>query len=233
MLTKAEAIEILKSRPIFNVDFLEAKDALNRFFEEAVNDEIKEIYFYGRLYNYPENVQDLFWKDWSLHRVPSLQKAVSKVTYNGDTVIDAIKRVLNEWEEASALVKSAKGDVIKGRKPVADSDRKTKIRTIENTGTCPCCGKNVKINGGKMVDHGFTLYYGWRNGNCFGVGRKPWEVSLQGRIDYITALIVHRAKVAEGDDEDRLQKIEWITKDIAYHQKLVDGWKAQPLPGTK
>lgn len=75
---------------------------------------------------------------------------------------------------------------MKGREPPSEPSQ-TPARTIDNTGSCSCCNKNVKLDDGKAVDHGFQVA-GGRQGSCFGVGRPPIEVSPQGAIDFIAHL---------------------------------------------
>lgn len=91
------------------------------------------------------------------------------------------------WEPTALALKAAKSTAIKGRKP-AENPRKTDPRTLDHTGTCACCGRNVKIPDGKLYDHGFHITGGPRNqktgrswgvrqGSCFGVGFPPDEIS--------------------------------------------------------
>ena len=238
-LTKEQALEILTTRPLYNVDFKDAKDTLNRLFEKDHEAQVREPFMWGGRYEtLPEEVHALDWKhSWSLHLVPGLQKKVAACKAD-DPCLTAMVLFLSDWEDAAAALAAAKKDVIKGRKP-STTPRKTPMRTLENTGTCPVCGKNVKMLGGRMVDHGFTLQYGFRNGNCSGVNKDPWELSPQGKIDFIAGLTAFRAEVAarpvkddrEGRERDRL--VGWITQDIEYHQQMVSNWKSQPLPGTK
>ena len=63
-------------------------------------------------------------------------------------------------------------------------------RTRDNTGTCPCCFRNVKLDAaGRMVLHGYQRP-GWGEtiGRCFGVGYKPFELSSDGTVDLRTHL---------------------------------------------
>ena len=60
------------------------------------------------------------------------------------------------------------------------------IRTLENTGTCACCGQNVKLGyqvaPGKIGRHGFKRPRFWQVtvGRCTGTGFPPIEVSPEG-----------------------------------------------------
>lgn len=238
-MTNEQALEILNTRPLYNRDFQDAKNVLTLAFERAHQEEVRKPFVWAnRWETLPEAVRELDYLDWSLHRVPGLMKKVRACSAN-DSCITAMVLLLNDWEPVAATVAAAKKDAIKGRKP-STTPRKTKERTLENTGTCPVCGRNIKLRyDSRMVDHGYTLRYGFRNGKCAGVGKLPWEVSPQGRIDFISGLFAYRAGVASAVPEDdkarrnRDRLIEWVTADIAMHQKMVDEWKPAQLPGAK
>jgi hypothetical protein len=54
-------------------------------------------------------------------------------------------------------------------------------RTRENTGTCPACWGNYKLDGAVLVMHGYRRPgFGYITGKCFGVGYEPAEVSSRG-----------------------------------------------------
>ena len=58
-------------------------------------------------------------------------------------------------------------------------------RTRENTGTCPACWGNYKLEGGKLVMHGYRRPgYGFIQGRCFAVGYGPVETSDVGLVDF-------------------------------------------------
>lgn len=81
-------------------------------------------------------------------------------------------------------------NTLQGPTPPAPGGRRTKVRTLENTGTCPCCFVNVKLTpGGDTVLHGYTRPGGGSvSGKCFGVGYPSFEVSPEGTRDYIQSL---------------------------------------------
>lgn len=235
---KETAIEVLSTRPLFNVDFKNAKDLLNRAFEEEKETEISEPFFYGRGDDFPQEITDLYWKSWSLHHLGSLKTAAIAVKSN-DPVMTAIHLFLNRWEEAYEVLNRSRKDVIKGRKP-STTPRKSKERTLDNTGTCPVCGKNVKLDhNGSIVAHGYTVGYGYQQGNCNGVSYAPWEVSPHGRINHIQALSAYATRLEDGtisekmDDRQRNSLVRQLRQDAEWHQNLVNGWKAGTLPGTK
>lgn len=90
------------------------------------------------------------------------------------------------WVALSAEFEALKPLIKKGRQP--DPDRKTPVRTIENTGTCAICEMNVKMKDGKLVHHGYQVKWSSFVGDCFGVGYQPVEVSKVALEDYIVAL---------------------------------------------
>jgi len=56
-----------------------------------------------------------------------------------------------------------------------------KARDWTNTGTCPCCFRNVKMHEGRIVLHGYNRPgHGYIIGRCFGVGYEPYERSTKG-----------------------------------------------------
>lgn len=91
--------------------------------------------------------------------------------------------LLGEWADTAALIASLKSKVVMARKP-STSTRKTPTRTLDNTGTCPVCGQNVKLDQGRIVNHGYKVEWQMQQGSCFGTGTLPWEVSSQGAVDY-------------------------------------------------
>ena len=102
-----------------------------------------------------------------------------------------------------------------------------------NTGTCPACDRVMKLKGGLIVNHGFTVREGVRIGQCPGVGQKPWEVSPEGRIHHIKELKDHRTRLQQSDTKDQRlidQLVGIVTKKIATNQFLVDRWEPEDLP---
>ena len=54
---------------------------------------------------------------------------------------------------------------------------------LSNAGTCPCCFSVQKLDDGVMVLHGYQRPGdGYTHGRCYGVGRKPLEVSSEGVV---------------------------------------------------
>lgn len=121
--------------------------------------------------------------------------AINSMQSRGQTVTssdvrEAVVRVrdfLTTWLPLADKMVAVKDRVVKGRKPSA-MPRKTEPRTKDNTGTCACCGQNVKLAVGKIVLHGFTIRPGWRAGRCFGVGFSPIETGPDGLVALLEVL---------------------------------------------
>ena len=95
----------------------------------------------------------------------------------------AYTALLGEWMNVSAEIAALKSKVVMARKP-STSTSKTPARTLDNTGTCPVCGQNVKLDQGRIVKHGYKVEWQMQMGSCFGTGTLPWEVSSQGAVEY-------------------------------------------------
>ena len=71
--------------------------------------------------------------------------------------------------------------------------REAKERTLDGTGSCGCCSRNVKMDDAdRMVDHGFVLEGNARQGGCVGVGLLPFEMSPEGAeawLDTVNAVV--------------------------------------------
>jgi len=232
---------VMNQEVIYNVDFKDAKDILGRAFEEANEKMVSSPFFWaGKYESLPTEVADLHYLTWSAHLAPSLLKKVTKVNVD-HPCRDAMLELLNEFAPIMESVKAAKARIVKGRKPSA-TPRTTPERTIENTGTCGCCGKNVKIDStGGLVAHGYTIKYGFQSGNCFGVGYEPVEVSSKVIVNYLEVLNSYRddlvASLADLDEDMKRWGIEsnirQVEGDIKYFEKALAAWAPRPLPGTK
>lgn len=148
-------------------------------------------------------------------------KKLAKLDQTHQDVIAATE-LMNRWVVVIQAQAELKSLIKKGRQP--NPDRKTPERTLDNTGTCPICSKNVKLDGGRLVRHGYEVLHHQFHGDCFGVGYEPIEVSNQGIVDFITwntkqsektqtVLNAHLAAVADGT----LQQQMWKTKAIKHN----------------
>lgn len=180
---------------IWNQDFIEIKDALNRKFEKEIRLIQESCLKYeeggvrAKSYQFP-GVSELYWQlNNSLYQMNANIKALARNRKALPGHLCSEMEVLIEtWQPIwNLLYVQAKPLIKKGRKP-SENPSNSRIRTLENTGTCPVCGKNQKLENGVMVAHGYNLNWGRQEGSCFGVGKKPWEVSPEGAIEYKDAL---------------------------------------------
>ena len=145
----------------------------------------------------------------SVHDVRSFSKKIEAGRAKGLAVAGTVENFLAFWTPVVTLFDQAKPLIKKGRRPaenVDDSER----RTLENTGTCPVCGKNVKLEGGRLVHHGYTVQYQAFQGGCFGVGHEAWEVSPKGAQDYASGLEVYLVDITEEYDSWKAEGIDKV-----------------------
>lgn len=103
----------------------------------------------------------------------------------GLSIPEIYRDFLKEWVEVFEAFQGVRPLIKKGRKP--SENPKSVERTLENTGSCPICGRNVKLSSsGRIVYHGYTVATGEFVGTCYGTGHKPSEVSPEGMVCYST-----------------------------------------------
>lgn len=165
-----------------------------------------------------------------------------------------VKAAREYLESVRTVIEDAnkiKATITKTRKP-REGDRVTPERTIENTGTCAVCGMNVKRSkGGQIVDHGYTLRWGFQQGNCAGVGYQPIEISPEGAVNYLGRL--RDALIQAETDVERLQQtpsaertkaergelvraeatVRYAPRDVTRFEKIIAEWEATDLPDAK
>jgi hypothetical protein len=89
-----------------------------------------------------------------------------------------------------------------------EEHEKAAPRTKENTGSCACCFRNIKLRASgaslrTIVNHGFKRP-GWGEivGNCIGVGFPPFELSPEGTKHLVKVLGEQRTEA-----ETKLKKV--------------------------
>jgi len=107
----------------------------------------------------------------------------------------------------------------------------TTTRTLENTGTCACCGKNVKlgfrVKEGKIGSHGFRVKKHFQNtqGSCYGVGYDPLEVSKEGLRAVIEAIEKEMISIQTELDELTSGQAKMIRRSVT--SSLRSNWNAK------
>lgn len=174
------------------------------------------------------------------------------------TFLAAAVALAESWTPTATAMKDAKAHVIKGRKPSNDPT-KTPPRTLENTGTCGVCDRNVKRESdGTLCHHGFRIRYGSRDGRCFGCGHQPHEVSSEAAKAFLTDVLLRQLKNEEAAladlktrkpdemimchgmkmtahnaiwyQESEVRHVTHLVKDFTGRVK---NWKAAPLPSDR
>jgi len=180
--------QYLKDGIVYNTDFNLIKSDINsRILANDIND-IHEKFTYYRKYLERSPMENLVIEALNsvITQFPSkkLLKALDKLIKSDENnqVAMSVNELIRKWKPVAEKVNTLKSMIEKGRKPSNNST--TVERTLDNTGTCPCCGKNVKLSNGLIVAHGYNIYYGCQSNMCFGVNHKPIEVSSEGAVAY-------------------------------------------------
>ncbi len=118
-------------------------------------------------------------------------------------------------------------------------------RTRDNTGTCPVCFRNIKLEAGRgdlpvMVLHGYERprYEGRTVGHCDGVAFPPFELSPAGtekNVAVLGELIESMQRAAENatkkfDRERIVATIASAQRELDAFRRLVTYWRKRPLP---
>lgn len=206
--------DIVIPEPVYSREYDDLKYIFNRAVETAADatKRFSGVFYFLTYRGAPTSaievrslhkyVTELLAKWESPSNQATVASVISTMQSRGVTVTSAavretvvlVRDFLSVWLPLANKMIEAKARVVKGRKPSA-TPRKTEPRTKENTGTCACCGQNVKLAAGKIVLHGFTIRPGWRSGRCFGVGYSPIETGVDGLEAYLEALQRHAVQL--------------------------------------
>lgn len=184
---------------IWNVDFEDLKFRLGRLIWKA-SDEKKDLLWKVEQILEAQRVHLTFCYLSSGHdllaTVKKITVAAQKAKLFDHPAILAFLAAWKPFTTASELLVSLKTLVQKGRRPNPEAEAR-KERSLENTGTCGCCNRNIKLEPGQSViwDHGFSIKgrghgfgAGYKTGgSCFGTGYKPIETSPQVWKDMLAA----------------------------------------------
>ncbi len=188
---------------IWNTDYNDLKFTFSRLLEEAKKAAQNE-YLNNRepgQTDYPgasgEMLRELYYFHPQINSFGKfdrlLRAAHDSLKGEQPEVIGAFWSVYDTFQPIATELNNLKQYIKKGRKP-SDDPTKTPPRTIDHTGTCPVCGRNIKIEHGVMYAHGFVVQ-GYRSGNCFGVGYPPIEVSDRGAKAFLGSLKAQKVAV--------------------------------------
>ncbi|RKZ81257.1 MAG: hypothetical protein DRQ35_00560 [Gammaproteobacteria bacterium] len=202
----------LESSTIYNQDWKTAKERLNRAMEQDW-DSIKDTMFAGQYHSVNDDIQDLvYYSRPQMHTVKSVEKKLNKVKDQlTDEQYAELRHALDTYAVIAGNLALLKGMIVMGRKP-ANNPNAAPERTLENTGTCSVCGRNVKLdNSGHIVSHGYTVSWGMgRSSSCSGVHFKPWEVSPAGAEEYIYTLESAKASTLSRIADMEADKVEMV-----------------------
>lgn len=183
---------------IFNVDFQDWKSyAATRTLEDEIAEVTNRLYLNTPRETQVESDNELYWAKVGISIMTFPSKKLVKALETKTAYAKGIAEVVDRWTPVAEKFRTLKPMIVMGRKP-AETPRQTPVRTLENTGTCSCCGMNVKLKAGKIVAHGFTIRYGWQQGICFGRGYDPIEVSPEGAVAYHAMLTKMLERVVAG-----------------------------------
>ena len=124
-------------------------------------------------------------------------------------------------------------------------------RAATHFGECQYCGRQQKLPGGVLADHGYSLVWGWRNGTCPGSRQKPFETHTdflkQSIEDAKKQIEAHKKKIAEGNESfttigsdtrtGKTREVKYFRKAIimeimqfvAMQEERLSSWKKRPL----
>jgi len=232
---------LLSADVIYNIDYVAMRATLNRALEKAkaaASDVYLAIPYEDRC---TDELSAQYHGTIYPHTLPGwLKKLPQSVSPTHAAALEAY-RALEALAPICAKFVAAKGRVVKARKP-STAVRKTPARTLDNTGTCACCGQNVKLDGGVIVAHGYTIRWGFQSGSCFGVGFRPIEVSdeglraaLQGFESRLgkARLSLEYGALTRRERAELEGRVSGSKAAIAHYTAAIRDWAPRPLPTEK
>lgn len=187
-------------RDVYKVEVDEAKWALTHAFEADVRRAKEDTYLSiphddrsasdSRLYfDAPYSMVHWYGKKWA--------KGLAEAQ---DSALKAeLIRIRDLYESTFQLLQGLAARQIKGRKPVVKEvvATRTQLRAI-----CPCCFREQAVQGTRMVAHGYTIEYGFQNGNCAGRGKPHFGTEegreiTRGTADALRQMAVDRGQLSE------------------------------------
>lgn len=137
------------------------------------------------------NLTDLYYAiPGSIYQI----RRFSRDLVNYPSAPQGVKELAEDFLKVQDLLDQAKPLIKKG-KAQSQLPSSKPARTLENTGTCPICGKNVKLSPcGLLVSHGYSRGEGYHTADCFGRGYEPLEISYVALEDFISMLESYKTK---------------------------------------
>ena len=196
-ITTINLLELLSSfiasGSIPNSRYNEIKASLSWEFEKADQKAREEILKLrtGAESDTEKNLTDLYYAlPGSIYQI----RRFSKDLVNYPSAPQRSKELVEDFLKVQDLLDQAKPLIKKG-KAQSQLPSSKPARTLENTGTCPICGKNVKLSPcGLLVSHGYSRGEGYHTADCYGRGYEPLEISYVALEDFISMLESYKAK---------------------------------------
>lgn len=232
---------LLAAATIYNADYVEMKTALNRALEQAkarASDVYLAIPYEDRR---GDELSAQYYGTIYPHTLPGWLKKLPKTASPTHARALEAYRSIGFYASICARFVEAKARVVKARKP-STAPRKTPARTLDNTGTCACCGQNVKLDSGRIVMHGYTIRWGFQSGSCFGVGYLPIEVSDEGlraalqayeRLLGSTRLSLEYGALTRRERGELEGRIGGAKSAIRHYAEAIRDWAPKALPSEK
>ena len=240
----------VQTKTVWNQDFQQAKSQINRYIDK-LHDAIMHNHYLPYVHSLSPDQRkqvdaklkksiEAYYHQPAMHTANTTKKHMANFVKDFPKSKSEVDEFLAFQQKAKTLFDDAKSHIVKGRKPSTNS-QSTPMRTVENTGSCGICGKNVKLSRtGKILSHGYTLKYRFgKSSDCIGTHFDPIEVSPQApkaMLDYINRWIKQvDDKIEDEDDWSKIAKyndqITYLEKRYKEYEKIIKNWKAGVLPG--
>ncbi len=210
----------VRENGVRNADLQEAKHTLSRLVENAWRDHVAEPFLHGGKWEtLPQEVNALCTSIsvFGLHDLIATSRKLGRSSVEGE-VVDAMRSFVAEVLPLAQTVASLKDKVVKGRAPSTEPTRPANPNKVVQT--CPCCFRQIAVQGEKMVHHGYRRPgSGWQTASCAGIQFQPLEVSTEGlvwligeltrRLDSKVAIFEARDSLTVLKVKTRGKKDEW------------------------
>ncbi len=179
---------------IHGSEYKDAKDHLSRRFEEAYEAKIRSPYFHGKGYTPDSEWEGSLGSTYGLHSAISVAKRLAKAPPAPNPALDRdLRAFFAATQPIAVIVAELKFKIVKGRKPNPDTVAKkaaVAASRVGRDGECQICQhRQILSSKGTLVLHGYERPgNGYILGDCFGTGRKPWEVACDALAEWIEKL---------------------------------------------